>query len=207
MSKNGDDDPAIRGPILDAAARAFASRGFDKTTIDDIAKAVGATKGLVYYHFRSKFDIFLAAYDRGMHNAKETVEPLAELHGTGLERLQRMAVGHVVNLMELVDYHNVVHQGVRYQFSESMTIYQRDALADLNQLRSDYELLFRRVVEEGIRDHSLRDIDASLAARVLLSSLNAADNWYREQENQSPEAIQSLAEDVVDVILRGVVSR
>jgi AcrR family transcriptional regulator len=207
MSKTGDTDPAIRGRILDAAARAFARRGFDKTTVDDIAHAVGATKGLVYYHFRSKFDIFLAAYELGMNKVKEIVEPLAESPGSGLERLRGMAIGHTMNLMEDVDYHNVIHLGVRDQSSESLTVRQRDALVELSQLRRDYELLFRRVVEEGMKDGSLRPLDAALATRVLLSSLNAVDVWYRPQDDRSPEAVRSLAEDVVDVILCGVDGR
>ncbi|NUL46510.1 TetR/AcrR family transcriptional regulator [Cellulosimicrobium funkei] len=207
MRKSADADPAIRGRILDAAARAFARRGFDKTTVDDIAGAVGATKGLVYYHFRSKFDIFLAAYELGMRQVTEIVAPLAESSGSGLERLHGMALGHMLNLMEDVDYHNVIHLGVRDQDSESLTVRQRDALVELNQVRRDYEQLFRGVVEEGVRDGSVRAVDASLATRVLLSSLNAADVWYRAQEGQPPEAVRKLAEDVVDVILRGVDGR
>lgn len=206
MTTAADADPHIRARVLDAAATAFARRGFAKTTIDDIASAVGATKGLVYYHFRSKFDIFLAAYELGMHKVKAVVEPLAESPGSGLERLKRMATAHVVNLMEDVDYHHVVHQGVRDQSSESLTVGQREALVNLNQLRKDYELLFRGVVEQGVNDGSLRQVDPPLATRVLLSSLNAVDVWYREQEQQAPEGLQSLAGDVVDLILDGVSS-
>lgn len=207
MTSSADTDPHIRVRVLDAAAAAFARRGFAKTTIDDIASAVGATKGLVYYHFRSKFDIFLAAYELGMHKVKAVVEPLAESPGSGLERLKGMATAHVVNLMEDVNYHHVVHQGVRDQSSESLTVHQRDALVNLNQLREEYELLFRRVVQEGVDDASLRSVDPPLATRVLLSSLNAVDVWYREQEQQPPGGIRALAEDVVDLILIGVAAR
>ncbi|MDI2033539.1 TetR/AcrR family transcriptional regulator [Paenarthrobacter nitroguajacolicus] len=206
MTSTADADPGIRARVLDAAASAFARRGFAKTTIDDIAMAVGATKGLVYYHFRSKFDIFLAAYELGMHKVKAVVEPLADSPGSGLERLKRMATGHVINLMEDVDYHHVVHQGVRDQSSESLTVGQREALVNLNQLRKDYELLFRRVVEEGVTDGSLRKVDPPLATRVLLSSLNAVDVWYHEQEKQHAEGIRALAGDVVDLILGGIAS-
>ena len=64
-----------RSRILDAAAEAFMRSGFAGTTIDDIARDVSATKGLVYYHFRSKFDIFLAVYGEGMRRVRERVEP------------------------------------------------------------------------------------------------------------------------------------
>lgn len=52
--------------ILAASLRLFAKHGYEKTSIDRIAKEVGATKGLVYYYFRSKEEILEAmveAYD------------------------------------------------------------------------------------------------------------------------------------------------
>jgi AcrR family transcriptional regulator len=52
--------------ILEASLHLFARHGYEKTSIDRIAKAIKATKGLVYYYFRSKEDILEAmvtAYD------------------------------------------------------------------------------------------------------------------------------------------------
>jgi hypothetical protein len=75
-----------------------------------------------------------------------------------------------------------VHQGVRDQESTALKARQRDALIALNELRRDYEILFRDVVAEGVADGSLRNIDVVLATRVLLSSLNAVDVWYRKAD-------------------------
>jgi AcrR family transcriptional regulator len=195
-------DPKAR--ILDAAADAFMRQGFADTTVDDIADAVGATKGLIYYHYRSKFDIFLAAYEQGMQRVRERVEPLAIGPGSGRERLESMSVAHVVNLMNDLSYHHVVHQGVRDQESTALKVRQRDALIALSELRQDYEILFRDVVAEGVADGSLRNIDAALATRVLLSSLNAVDVWYRKSDGQADENPSELARAVVDLVIRGV---
>lgn len=207
MAHSPEVDPSVRVRILDAAAGAFTRRGFAKTTMDDIARSVGATKGLIYYHFPSKFDIYLGGYELGMNTVKDAVEPLADSVGTGLERLYRMAVAHVGNLMTNPRYHHLIHQGVRDQASETMTSRQRESLMELNQLRKDYELMFRRVVEAGVEDSSLRVVDPALAARVLLSSLNAVDMWYREMDHQTDENIQAMAESVVDLIINGLAAR
>jgi len=50
--------------LLDAAARLFARFGFDKTSIDDIARAAGVSKGAVYLHWPSKFSLFEAVLIR-----------------------------------------------------------------------------------------------------------------------------------------------
>lgn len=196
------DDVRVR--ILDAAADEFMRAGFASTTIDDIAHRVGATKGLIYYHFRSKFDIFLAVYEDGVRRLDAEVRPRAAGPGTGRDRLEAMSIAHVVNLMAGLAYHHVVQQGVRDQSSTAIKTRQRDALLALNELRRDYERLFHGVIVDGIRDGSLRRVDPSLAARTLLSSLNAVDAWYRPIEGQDADDIVALAGDIVALIVGGV---
>ncbi len=204
LSASAELEPDVKGRILDAAADAFMARGFANTTIDDIADEVGATKGLIYYHFRSKFDIFLAVYEDGMRRVRERVEPHSTAPGTGHQRLEAMSIAHLENLMTELGYHHVVHQGVRHQDSTALKVRQRDALTALNELRRDYERMFRRVIAEGIADGSLRRVDEALATRTLLSNLNAVDVWYRKIEGQTGEEIRELASQVVDMLIGGL---
>lgn len=204
VSASAELEIDVKTRILDAAADAFMVHGFANTTIDDIADQVGATKGLIYYHFRSKFDIFLAVYEDGMRRVRERVEPHAGGPGSGRERLTAMSIAHLENLMTELGYHHVVHQGVRYQASTALKARQRDALAALNELRRDYEQMFRRVVAEGIGDGSLRVVDESLATRTLLSNLNAVDMWYRKIDGQTADEINALARNVVDLLVGGM---
>jgi AcrR family transcriptional regulator len=70
-----DDPNDNQSRILDAAATEFMNAGFDATSIDDIARRIGQTKGLIYYHFRSTVDIFYAVYERGMRQGSAEVVP------------------------------------------------------------------------------------------------------------------------------------
>ena len=203
----GTEADLVERRILDAAAEAFMSQGFGVTTIDDVAESVGATKGLVYYHFRSKFDILLAVYERGMAQVHEQVGPAVHGRSSGLERLTAMSVEHVVNLMSDLKYHWVVHLGVREQTSTALKPRQREALGALNDLRRDYEQMFLAVMNDGIADGSIRDVPAPLATRTLLSSLNAVDAWYRPRPDQTPEVVRALASEVVDLIVGGLLRR
>lgn len=199
-----DIETGARTRILDAAANAFMERGFAATTIDDIAEAVGATKGLVYYHFRAKFDIFLAVYEEGMRRVRDDVEPLSKGPRSAYARLELMSVAHVENVMAHLRYHIVIHQGVREHSSAALRAHQRDALTALNELRADYEAMFRRVVNDGITEGSLRPLDAALTTRTLLSSLNAVDTWYRPVVDQGRGDLHTLAVKVVDILIGGL---
>ena len=55
---------ATREKILEAALRLFRRRGFEKTTMRDVAKAAGLAVGAAYYYFPSKDALVLAYYDR-----------------------------------------------------------------------------------------------------------------------------------------------
>jgi AcrR family transcriptional regulator len=204
VSASPELEPDARNRILDAAAEAFMRAGYANATIDDIAREVGATKGLVYYHFRSKFDIVLAVYEEAMHRVRKRVEPHVDGAGTGRDRLTAMSVAHEINLMTDLAYHNVVHQAVRGEMHTALKARQRDALLALNQLRSDYEQMFRRVVDDGIADGSLRAVEPSLATRTLLSNLNAVDTWYRRIESQTTDEINDLAHRIVDLLIGGL---
>ena len=57
-SKHSAKAERRRRIILDAAAQAFMQKGFAPTSIDDVADVLGATKGQIYYYYRSKIDLF-----------------------------------------------------------------------------------------------------------------------------------------------------
>ena len=54
-----------RERILDAALDAFGTRGFDTTSLDDLAEHLGVRKQTILYHFGSKHDLFMAMIEAG----------------------------------------------------------------------------------------------------------------------------------------------
>jgi hypothetical protein len=135
---------------------------------------------------------------------REQVAPAALSEGTGRDRLTAMSIEHVVNLMSDLKYHHVVHLGVREQTSTALKPRQREALSALGNVRRDYERLFLDVMKDGIADGSIRQVQASLATRTLLSSLNAVDAWYRPRPDQTADAVRALATEIVDLLLGGL---
>ncbi|KMT22747.1 TetR/AcrR family transcriptional regulator [Clostridium cylindrosporum] len=57
--------------IFDAAIKSFSKKGYHKSTMDEIAEAAGVAKGTLYYHFKSKEDIFKFIIDEGIKMIKE----------------------------------------------------------------------------------------------------------------------------------------
>ena len=79
--------------IVEAATELFTSRGYDKTSMQDIINATGGlSKGAVYHHFRSKEDLFDAVADRLMNTMSEETSKTnaGSKQGTALEQLQSL---------------------------------------------------------------------------------------------------------------------
>jgi len=83
--------PGSKQAILDAARHLFAAKGFTATAITEIAEDAGTSIGLVYYHFGSKKQLYLAIwdeYDASARRGTEAAENRARAEGlTGLEVL------------------------------------------------------------------------------------------------------------------------
>lgn len=62
-----------RDRIVDAALRLFRDKGFDETTMRDVAEEAGVATGAAYYYFRSKEDLVMALYARTSEEARDVI--------------------------------------------------------------------------------------------------------------------------------------
>jgi AcrR family transcriptional regulator len=193
--------------ILDCAADAFMESGYDGASIDDIARRMNQTKGVIYYSFRSKVEIYQAVYERGMRELASVVSEAAAQSGTGRERLTKMVRAHVANMLERPGYHDVMRRGVEQRATMPLTEEQRDRFGSLMGLRAEFECLFVDVLEDGIKDGSLRDLRPRLASRLLIGSVNAVNFWYRYYGPGDEDlTTEQLVDALADLLVSGLTS-
>ena len=174
--------------VMDAAARCFAERGYGTTSIDDVARRLGATKGRVYHHFASKTDLFFHVYRRGMALNFAAIAP----HRGDL---RAMCLAHAEIIMREQPYQRVLMEGVFLHRHGELSVRQNEALRELIDLRDDYEAAFREAIEAETGH------DASIAVKSLLAVLNSTVFWYRERD--SGERSQ-LAEELTATAMAGL---
>jgi AcrR family transcriptional regulator len=166
-----------RAEILDAAAICFMERGYTETSIDDVARRLGATKGRVYHHFASKADLFAAIYRAGMDMDYVAIEPF-RYHGKPLDRLRRMATAHCRQMIVSRPFQRVVWQGVQLLLRGATTPELRSELEWLNGYRDAYERIFREIVAEAHREGDLAVDNLSLSVALMFVTLNSPIFWY-----------------------------
>ena len=193
-----------RDQILIAAAECFKEHGFAATSIDDVAHHLGATKGMIYHHFRSKMDLFFAVYQRGMEINFEATEKEVQRPSDPATRLTRMAMAHAVALMAHQPFQRVLAQGVAMHQTGSTTAAQRDTLSGLIETRDTYEAMFRNAIEQAASQVELKLANPSLASKSFLAVLNSTVFWYSPRRRNATAEQVTIAQELVKYALRGL---
>ena len=192
-----------RKAILDAAATAFAKRGYLATSIDAIADELGATKGRVYHYYRGKAEIFLDVVVTGMYDLIAAITPLSNQPGVNpSDRIFQMSHLHASLMMVHNHPQRVSVQAVEMRTVAEIAIHH-DILKEVFELRHRYEQIFIDVVDEGIKNGEFADMDSSLTVKSALGSLNWIPIWYTP-ERGSAEDIEKVADTFARFIVNGL---
>ncbi len=184
-------EPASRRRILDHAARLLRSGGYHRTTLREIAEAVGIRKASLYYHFASKEEIVEAVVNDGVRFVHEAVlAALAETAGAGPSaRLEAAIRGHLSALHGHGDY-----------TSASIKVFDFGAAPapeSVRAMRRAYEDVWRRLVAELQREGGLPPRRApDVLLNFLLGALNGSVDWYRPDRHD----IDALAREFVALL-------
>lgn len=80
---------ARREQILDVSVQVFARNGFHSTSMNDVAEAAGVTKPVLYQHFDSKQDLYLALLDEAGNRLRNAISKAVSGASTGKEQTER----------------------------------------------------------------------------------------------------------------------
>jgi AcrR family transcriptional regulator len=191
-----------REEILRAAAELFMEFGYAATSIDAVAERLGATKGRIYHHYRSKADLFFDVQVAAMKRMTEQIEPIARSPGNAIERLAAMALRHTQILLTELPMQKVAVQGLERHLLGASVAAKR--LRSVVKMRDDYEKMFIEVIDEGIRQGLFVDLPAKLATKPFFGAINWATVWFSQRRLQSPEAVDDIAHTLAAFALRGI---
>lgn len=196
-----------RADILEVAATCFMERGYTETSIDDVARSLGATKGRIYHHFRSKADIFAEVFRIGMDMNYAAIEPYRNASGPASARWKRLAFTHAMQMMLTKPYQRTVWVGMKMHLRGATTPEQRAVFAELVKYRSDYGQIFRDLILQGRADGDFRFDNVSITNQLMFVVLNSPIFWYAPRTGETRADIENLASQIVTTAWRGLGGR
>ena len=94
--------------LLDAAAELFSARGYQATTMRDIAKKSGMLPGSIYYHYPNKEALVVAVYEEGVRQLTERVQRVLVQGADPWDQLEAMLATHIEAIIEPTAYASVI---------------------------------------------------------------------------------------------------
>jgi AcrR family transcriptional regulator len=192
-----------RADLVRVAARLFREKGFDGTTIRDIAHAVGMRSGSPFYHFANKHELLMAVMEEGLRLGLErTHDALGDDTMPAADRFRQLVRVHYGILHDTgSDFIPVM----LYDWRSLPSQYKRRII----ELKDRYDAIWQRTLDDLQAQGMLR-ADAKLARLMILGAINFSATWYRAKPGRATSGatrrvdLDELAAQTVALVLHEV---
>jgi len=168
--------------VVVEAARIFAERGYDQTSVQDLAEGLGIAAGGLYHYFGGKEHLLIRICDQLMDPLLAQAEALLDREAdpvAALRELIALWVGHVVahrdHMLVFQQERHVIERGGQWQ--------------GVRTSRKRFERAVEGLLDDVARAGRLAVTDRRLALSALLGMVNHTAQWYRPRGRLTPEAI------------------
>jgi len=182
-----------RAEICRTAAQIFRDRGYDATSVSDIARALGITKAGLYHYFESKEALLFEITAYGLDRVRDEVIVPARAVRDPAARLRQLVIRHASiatkgrgAIAQLVDEVRALPPPARKRVEERM--------------RGYFDLLRGTLVELRSAGR-LRDVDPTVATFSLIGTILWLPRWFRQNGRLSQEQV---ANEIANIALGGL---
>jgi TetR/AcrR family acrAB operon transcriptional repressor len=201
VRKTKEEAQETRNRLLDAASQVFCEKGVTNTSLVDIAEAAGVTRGAIYWHFRNKYDLIEALWERTKMPLDEAWaeccaqaehNPLGRIRQNAIDMLRRAATDEKTGRVYNILFHKCEC------VEEAQPMLER-RLESRKECAPKIETFFQAAIDAGQLPNGLDPVTAMIGLFSYLDGL--IYNWFIH-----PELIHldELAEYYVDLYLDGL---
>jgi AcrR family transcriptional regulator len=185
-----DADGNRRADLIRVSARLFREKGFEGTTIRDIAEEVGMRSGSPFYHFKSKQEILAAVMEEGLVAGLEATEKIMANNLSPRDKFRALVRSHLETV--LAEGHDFIPV-LLYEWRSLPP----DLQARIIELKDRYDLQWQHMLNQLKQAKLIRD-DGKVVRLLLLGAINYSAQWYKPGKGLS---LDQLADQTVEFFL------
>lgn len=191
--KNKDKTTSTKEVILQAATRLFFENGFQKVSVDDIAKAAGMTKATVYYYFDTKAVLFKETIVSLMRKIRKRILQILSTDKPLYDRLFDVTTAHL-QATTSIDLNGFMRES-RNSLSDEQI--QEMKIAEEN-MYSSIEQAFLAAIDAG----EIPNVNAKFAAHSYIALVKVG-NYQQAEGTPIFPSVEEAAKNIVNVFWRG----
>lgn len=192
------DPEERREEILNAVLRCFVRTGYNGTSMDDVVAESGLSKGTLYWHFKNKRELFMAAFDRIINRM---IEPFMQLFEADLPVIERLELfEQSSNLMV-----NAERELATMPLSFLLEIWQdEEFMQHYLKVLDEFVRNIREMIQEGLEKGELRDVDIDGVTWGIMALYDGIFLYYMMG---FPMNNANVFEAMTNVLIEGLIRR
>lgn len=179
--------------IFKSASKTFSEKGYDGATMDDIAAAAGVSKGTLYYHFKSKQDIFEYIVTEGMKFIKEELVTAVNRDEQSLDKLKTLCKVQLQLVYDNKDFFKVIMSQLWGQ--ELRNIQMREAV-------EEYISTIEKYLRQAMESETIEKGEVKFMAYTFFGNLCSAVAY--ELINKDQYDLNEVIDKLIHHILNGI---
>jgi AcrR family transcriptional regulator len=172
----------------------FGKYGFQKTTVDEIARTAHKAKGSVYYYFKSKEELFLAVVTQEIDALKSDLTRVIVDNQDATGMIRNYLMNRMVLMKDAVNY----HESLKADFVDDFG-FLSECMEDFTRFEID---LMKAVLDRGVRENTFQIKDTHATAQVIILAMKAIEIPFYHQ-HKIAEYEQTIVE-LLDIIIKGL---
>lgn len=173
-----------RKRIVDAARRLFYEKGYERTTLDDIADRLEVTKQFIYSYYKNKTELL---HEISMQCIGECLKTQSRILASKVsipEKLARLA-DEVAQVIINYQAHTIIY------LREEMNL-DPEIARTIREQRNEFDHRTMKLLKDGMRSGVFEVVDERITARCIGGMLVWCALWYRDLGVLAPAAIGQL---------------
>jgi AcrR family transcriptional regulator len=180
-----------RKEIFNAAIDTFLKKGFVETSMREIAELAGMGKSSLYDYYKTKEDMLIYFAKDSLDIMIATANEIAKQEVTAYQRLNKIMLAHLEHIVSNKKLFLLFYSEGQRMSSEAKRGIQKE--------RYVYQDLISKIIEDGIMEGSLREVDPLVTTRLLINAIVPA--VFTSRPTGTP---QEMLEESMDVFLKGI---
>lgn len=181
--------------LIGQAASEFRKRGYHATSMDDIAAALGVTKGALYRYVKSKDEVLYECFKHSNRIGDAALDLAQSTEGRAADKLTRFLREFIRNYLD-----SNLAGGAMVEIDALLPDQRREVVAGRDRIGRH----LRELIEEGVADGSISTESPKLMIFTFMGAINWIPSWF------SPEGeldSQQIADQVTRILMDGIKSR
>lgn len=171
-----------REEILEAATRLFYKKGYQSTSMNDLANEMGLSKSAIYHYFRSKEEILVEIYEKTITDATNELSELASSDKSVIDKLRETIINQIERIM-------IERQSMLKIFFQEEGQLPDKFHKSIKKRKREYNRLIEGIFIEGISEDIFKKADPALFVNAFLGMCLWVYRWYKPNSKYTPEDI------------------